>query len=397
MHSKLDITDEFYSKKRPYSPSSKLLVGAGPCNCSPRVMYTYSHEPVIIPGDEVYNIMEEFREMLKFALQTRNQATLAIQNSGTGGLEAALTNMVDPGEKIVVGVMGFWGQRIVEIARTRNIDVVVVSPQYGQVFTLEELEQAVIKHKPVLLFVTHGESSTGAVQPLEGLGDICHKYNCMLAVDAVITFGAIPLYVDRWGIDVLVTSTQKAARSFPGLAYLSFSPEAVERIKTRKTVPPFYFNVLELSKMWNCFDERIMYYYTYNSNLLAAAKEGIAEIIEEGLLETWQKHEKLNKRLWDGLVKLGLKIYVKNLEHRLHAVTAVELPPTVSFAAFNEYLVERYQIYISVGIGPTAVTHFRIGMMGYNARADMVDYVLDKIGEALKYCQQEKLRAIKLG
>ncbi|KAK5644987.1 hypothetical protein RI129_006287 [Pyrocoelia pectoralis] len=397
MHLKLDISDEFYSKKRPYHPSDKLLVGAGPSNCSARVLYTLSHEPVLLPGDEVFKIMVEFREMLKFVFQTTNEATLAIQNSGTGGIEATLTNTVDPGEKIIVGVMGFWGKRVADIAKTRQLDVVEIVPQFGPVFTLNELETAIIKHKPVLLYVTHGESSMGTVQTLEGLGDICHKYNCLLAVDAVVTLGAIPLYVDRWGIDIAVSSTQKAARSIPGLAYLTFSPKAVERMKNRKTVPPFYYNMLELFKVWNCFGVRSIYHYTYNSNLLAASKEGIAEIIEEGLLETWQKHEELNKRLWDGLEKLGLKFYIKNPEYRLHAVTSVELPPSVSFESFNNFLIERYQIYISFGIGPTSGTCFRIGIMGYNATAKLVDYMLEKINEALKYCQGEKLMTTKLG
>ncbi|KAK5644986.1 hypothetical protein RI129_006286 [Pyrocoelia pectoralis] len=376
-------------KKRPYHPGSELVVGGGPCNCSPRVLQTFANAPILLPGVEVYEIMAELKEMLKYVFQTKNEATLALQTSGTGGIDASLTNILEPGEKVIVGVMGEWGERIADVARTRQLEIIELIPQYSLVFTIDELAEAIIKHRPALLYITHGETSTGVFQNLEGLGDICHKYNCLFAVDTVVTLGTIPLHVDRWNIDIAVSASQKGARSLPGLAYLTFSPRAVKRIQSLKTPSPFYYNMLELFKIWNCLNERSEYYYTYNSNLLSAAKEGLAEIIEDGLLETWNRHKILSKKLWKGLEKLELKLFVKDPKIRLFPVTSIHLPPGVAFRPFKKYLVDQHHMHVGRGLGLTSNSCFRIGIMGYNARSSVVDFVLEKISEAIEYFEEE--------
>ncbi|KAK4875452.1 hypothetical protein RN001_011874 [Aquatica leii] len=365
-----------------------FLVGPGPANCSPRVLTALSSYPILPPGYQIFKVISEVKQLLKYAFQTQNDATLAIQNSGTGGLEAAIINTVDPKEVIIVAVNGYWGERVAEIGRLREITVIEIVPKKPGVFTFEELEEAIKKHKPVLLFITHGESSTGLLQPLKGLGNICHKYNCLLAIDAVVTLGGCPLFVDDWSIDIAVSAPQKAARGLPGLSYLTFSPKAVKRIRAIKTKPPFYYNILKLCDVWKCFDQHSPYYYTFNSNLLYAAREGLLELLEETLSVSCDKHKKLAKRLWSGLEKLGFEFIVKKPEDRLWTVTPVYLPPNISWAKINEYLTTKYQLFVGCGLGSYENKIIRIGIMGYNARDELVQRVLDKLQEALLYCQK---------
>jgi len=383
---KLDIPNNFKPAERAFRLPNKLLLSAGPTNCSPRVTAALTNPGTTPVCKEIYEVMDDIKEMLKFVFQTKNKVTVAIQNSGTGGLEAALCNLVDPGEKIIIAVGGIWGHRTVEKAKARGIDVIRMDSQPGDVFTMEELEREIIKHKPVLLFITHGESSGGTVQSLERLGEICHKHNCLLAVDAVVSLGGVPLFVDRWGIDIAVSASQKAIGAPPGLAFLTFSPRAMERLRTIKTPPPFYYNILGLCDAWNCLGNPRKYHYTYSTQLLCAAREALAEIVEEGLENVWERHRIIAERFWAGAERLGIKMFVELPENRLWTVNCVCLPPKVKWTVLTSYLEEKYQVVVGFGIGPTANKALRIGAMGYNARPEVVDYILEILEDGIKFC-----------
>ncbi|KAF5296364.1 hypothetical protein FQR65_LT10256 [Abscondita terminalis] len=364
----------------------KLLVGGGPPNCSPGVLHALSQPPLSAVCEELYLLIDEIQEMLRYVFQTTNKVTLGIQTSGTGGIEAALLNVVDPGETVIIGVCGYWGTRLVQIAKRANINVVEMKVEKaGTTFSLEELEKEIIKHKPVLLFLVHGESSLGVLQQLEGLGDICHKHNCLLGIDAIASLGCVPLYVDRWKIDIAVSSSNKALRGPPGIAYLTFNPRAVNRIRSIKVKPPFYYDLLKLFDVWKCFDQHSIYYYTYNSNLLYAAREGLTEIAEEGISASCDKHKRLGKQLWVGLENMGFEMMVKNPKDRLWTITCVHLPNNLTWSEINDYLSSRYKLLLGPGIGPDSSRVVRIGIMGYNAREEVVQFLLDKLREAILY------------
>ncbi|KAF2879809.1 hypothetical protein ILUMI_26336 [Ignelater luminosus] len=387
---KLDVANTFTPGERNYSLPNKLLVTAGPTNCSPRVISAltqYSTTPVC---KEMYQMMDDMREMLKYVFQTKNELTLALQNSGTGGLEAALANLVDPGEKIIIASGGIWGDRTVEKAKIRNIDVVKLECKPGEVYDFAELEKEIIKHKPVMLFMTHGESSGGTNQPLEGLGDICHKYNCLLAVDAIVSLGGVPYFQDRWGIDVGVSATQKAIGAPPGLAFITLSPRAVQRMKTIKTRPPFVYNLWELAKVWNCFGEPRKYHYTYNSHMICAAREALAEIVDEGLENRWERHKNTAEAFWKGIEKLKMRCFVPNPELRLWTVNMLVLPSDIKWPVLLDYLENKYNVVIGFGIGPTTNKALRVGMMGYNARPEVVNYILKVLEDGIRYCRSSE-------
>lgn len=171
-------------------------------------------------------MIEDIKVLLRYVFQTKNEFTFLQQTSGSGGIETAITNLLDPGEKILVAIGGLWGDRVVEMAKRYDLEVVTLKAPLGEVFTKDQLEEAIIKHKPQMLFVTHGESSHGTLQPLEGIGDICKRHHCLFGVDCVVSLGAEPFYTDRWLVDVAIAATQKAIGAPPGMALITLSPRA---------------------------------------------------------------------------------------------------------------------------------------------------------------------------
>ncbi|XP_018326808.1 serine--pyruvate aminotransferase-like [Agrilus planipennis] len=386
---KLEVENGIESVFAKWNFQPQLLMGAGPSNCSPRTTNALTMEILSPVALDMYKIMDDIQCMLKHTFQTKNRLTLAIQSSGHGALESILTNLVNPGEKIIVAVGGVWGKRTVAIAQNYGIEVITLSCTPGEIYNFKDLEKQIMKHKPVLLFITHGESSAGTCQPLDGLGKICHKYNCLLAVDAVASFGGVPLFIDKWEIDAVAAGSQKAISAPPGMAFLSFSERAEQLMRAKKVPPPFYFDVIALGETWNCFGNPRKYHYTYGSHLLMSVREALMQLIEEGVLETWKRHEVCAKRLWNGLEQIGLELFVEKEENRLFTVASVIVPKDVKWPVLLDYISGKHHIDISFGLGPTAHTCIRVGSMGYNATYEKVDTVLKALEDGLKYCRSE--------
>lgn len=195
-----------------------------------------------------------------------------------------------------------------------------------------------------MIFLTHGESSHGTVQNLKGVSEICKKYNCLFGVDCVVSIGAEPLYVDKWGIDVAVGATQKALSAPTGMSLLTFSPKAVTKILSKKSPIPFYYDVKALGSYWNFMgNTKRFYYYSYNSSLLLSVREALIEIAEEGLDNVWKRHKDCAQRFYDSLEKIGLKLLIKNPEDRLCTVTTIILPDGVKWEKLLNFLLEKYK------------------------------------------------------
>lgn len=198
--------------------------------------------------------MDEIKEGLQYLFQTKNTLTLAISATGHGGMEATLCNLLEPNEVVLIAKNGIWGERAGNMAKRYGADVRYVETEAGKAFSLTEFETALIKHRPVVLFVTHGESSTGVMQPLEGLGELCHRHNCLLAVDTVAALGGTPLFTDKWEIDAVYTGSQKVIGAPPGFAPISLSPRAEKKVFNRKTpVTVYYWDLTQLGQYWACF------------------------------------------------------------------------------------------------------------------------------------------------
>ncbi|XP_070643162.1 alanine--glyoxylate aminotransferase isoform X2 [Bos indicus] len=211
---------------KPLFIPSRLLLGPGPSNLTPRVMAAGGLQVLGHMHQEVYQIMDEIKQGIQYVFQTRNPLSLAISGSGHCALEAALFNLLEPGDSFLVGVSGIWGQRAQDIAERIGARVYPMVKAPGGHFTLQEVEEALARHKPALLFLAHGESSTGVLQPLDGYGELCHRHQCLLLVDSVASLGGAPVYMDQQGIDVLYSGSQKVLNAPPGTSLISFSNKA---------------------------------------------------------------------------------------------------------------------------------------------------------------------------
>jgi len=374
------------SLAQPIQVPLKTLSGPGPSNVSDRVLQAQALPTLGHLHPEFTKIMDDIKAGVQYAFQTNNPMTLALSATGHAAMECVMVNMLEPGTTILVANNGIWGQRSQDMANRQGAEVKEVTTPAGTNFSLSTLEAAVEKHKPDILFITHGESSTGVVQPLEGVGAMCHAHNCLLAVDTVASLGGVPVQADELEIDVIYTGSQKVLGVPPGTAPISFSPRAVNHFKKRKTVPrSFYLDLNWLGEYWNCWpDKGRVYHHTGPVNSMYGLREGLAMLAEEGLDNCWQRHRLCAEHLQAGVVEMGLELFVQDPKARLPTVNTIKVPEGVNWKAVADYCMNNGLIEISGGLGPTAGKVWRIGVMGNNADIKTVNKVLDCFKMALK-------------
>ncbi|XP_066155900.1 alanine--glyoxylate aminotransferase [Euwallacea fornicatus] len=379
--------------KRLLAIPHKLLMGPGPSNLSPRILHALS-QPVLGHMDpDVFRIMDEIKKGLQYMFQTKNKLTLCVSASGHAGMETVLCNLVEPGDKVLVLVNGIWGKRAVDMAQRYGATVQKMQNRdLRENFSLIEIENAVSKFKPKIFFAVQGESSTGVYQPLEGIGEITKRYNCLLVVDTVASLGAVPLKMDAWKIDAVYTASQKVIGTPPGLALLSFSERAQKVIRERKSkVLVYFFDIKLLGQQWKCFEEDLprIYHHTTCANLLYALREGLAVITEEGLENVIQRHEQCAQQLYKGLAEMGLELFVEDEQKRLPSVTTIKVPPNVIWTDVVDFAMKNYHLEVSGGLDSTAGKVWRIGIMGYNAKPKNIIFILSVLKEALEHCNKK--------
>nr|XP_004667877.1 serine--pyruvate aminotransferase [Jaculus jaculus] len=377
---------------KPFSVPKRLLLGPGPSNLAPRVLAAGGLQVIGHMSKEMQQIMDEIKQGIQYAFQTTNPLTLAISGSGHCAMETALVNLLEPGESFLVGANGVWGLRAADIAERIGAHVHRMIKEPGSHYTLQEVEEGLAQHKPVVLFLTHGESSTGVMQPLDGYGELCHKYQCLLLVDSVASLGGVPLYMDQQGIDVLYSGSQKVLNAPPGTSLISFSDKAKHKVYSRKTKPvSFLMDITCLAKLWGCEGKTRMNHHTMPVISLYCLRESLALIAEEGLEHSWQRHQETTAYLHERLQGLGLQLFVKDPAIRLPTVTTVAVPTGYNWRDIVNYVVDHFDIEITGGFGPSEGKVLRIGLLGYNATKENVDRMAEALREALQHCPQNKL------
>ncbi|XP_033895064.3 alanine--glyoxylate aminotransferase-like [Acipenser ruthenus] len=370
----------------------RLMLGPGPSNVPPRILSAGGRPIIGHMHKEMFEIMDDIKKGIQYAFQTKNELTMAISGSGHAAMEAALYNAVERGETVLIGVNGIWGERAADISERMGADAKRLVKLPGECFTLQEIEQALSKHKPVLFFITHGESSTGIAHPLDGLGALCHKYNCLLLVDSVASLGGAPIYMDKQEIDILYSGSQKVLNAPPGTAPISFSERAKQKIFSRKTKPvSFYLDMGWLANYWGCDGKPRVYHHTGPVSGFFALRESLAILAEQGLENNWKHHQEMALYLHQGLEKLGLKLFVKDKNLRLPTVTTIAVPEGYDWRDITAYIMKNYSMEITGGLGPSVGMVLRVGLMGYNCTKANADLVLQALGDALQHCQKSKV------
>jgi len=369
----------------PINVPLKTLAGPGPSNVSDRVLQAQALPTLGHLHPEFCKIMDDIKSGVQYIFQTKNTMSLALSATGHAAMECVMTNMLEPGKTVLIANNGIWGIRSADMARRQGATVKEITTPTGTCFTFAQIEAGIKEYKPDLLFVTHGESSTGVLQPLEGLGPLCHANNCLLAVDTVASLGGAPLKADDLEIDVIYTGSQKTLGVPPGTAPISFSPKATEAFKAR-TRPPcsFYLDLGWLGEYWNCWpDKGRVYHHTGPVNSMYGLREGLAMVAEEGLENVWRRHRLCADHLQTGLREMGLEMFVPDPKARLPTVNTIKIPDGVNWQAVTGYCMKNHLVEISGGLGPSAGKVWRIGVMGNNANIKTVSKVLGALREAL--------------
>ena len=362
------------------NPPPRLLLGPGPSDVHPRVL-TAMATPLLGHLDPFFlTLMNETREMLQQAFRTRNALTFPVSATGMAGMETCLVNLLEPGDKIVICVNGFFGQRMLDVAARTGARVTELAVPWGNVFDLDALRDALKATRPKVLAIVQAETSTGAWQPIEQIGKLCHEFGTLLLVDAVTALGCVPLEVDGWEIDAVYSCTQKGLSCPPGLSPVSFSPRAVEAIGKRKTkVQSWYLDMTLVQRYWG--DDRF-YHHTAPITMIYALREGLRLLLEEGLEARWQRHMLNHRAIKAGLTALGLA-YSAAEGHQLPQLNAVKIPAGVDDLTVRKQLLAEFGIEIGGGLGDFKGKVWRIGVMGHNSRPNCVLVVLAALEKCL--------------
>nr|WP_320667585.1 alanine--glyoxylate aminotransferase family protein [Prochlorococcus sp. MIT 1307] len=356
------------------SVPTRLLLGPGPSNAHPDVLKALALPPVGHLDPFYVDLMSEVQELLRYAWQTDNRLTLPMSGTGSSAMEATIANTVEPGDKVLIANNGYFGSRLIDIAERYRADVVTIEKPWGEAFSLGEIEEAILLHKPTVLGIVHAETSTGVCQPMEGIGGLCKKHDCLLLLDTVTSLGGVPLFIDKWGVDLAYSCSQKGLSCPPGLGPFTISSRAEEKLNSRVgKVPNWYLDVSLLNKYWG--SDRV-YHHTAPVNMNFAMREALRLLSEEGLENSWTRHRTNAERLWDGLQSLGLELHVQK-ELRLPTLTTVRIPDGINGKAFTLHLLNNFGIEIGGGLGALAGKVWRIGLMGYNSTSENVDKLLN--------------------
>jgi alanine-glyoxylate transaminase/serine-glyoxylate transaminase/serine-pyruvate transaminase len=357
----------------PLSVPNRLLLGPGPSNAHPAVLHAMSTTPLGHLDPAFLEVMDEIQALLRYVWQTENPMTIAISGTGSAAMEATMANSVDPGDVVLVGVMGYFGNRLVDMAERYGGDVRVLNKPWGQVFALDELRTAMETHRPKILALVHAETSTGARQPLEGVGDLCRDLGSLLLVDTVTSLGGVPIFLDEWGVDLAYSCSQKGLGCSPGASPFSMSTRAQEKLHRRPgKVANWYLDSSLLGKYWG--PERV-YHHTAPINLYYGLREALRLIAEEGVENSWQRHQTNVEYLWQSLENIGLTMHVER-QFRLPTLTTVRIPEGADGKAIARRLLLEHNIEVGGGLGELAGKVWRVGLMGYNSRPENVDQLI---------------------
>jgi alanine-glyoxylate transaminase/serine-glyoxylate transaminase/serine-pyruvate transaminase len=361
----------------------KLLLGPGPSNPAPRVLAALARPTLGHLDPDFLAIMDETKDQLRAVMRTDNAVTFPVSGTGSAGMEFIKVNFLEPGDKAVVAIHGVFGLRMANLTESMGVETRRVEFEWGQPIDRDQLYAAIDEERPKLVHLVNGETSTGVYQDMAGFGDFIHQRGGLLSMDCVTSLSGMPVEVDQWGVDLAFSGTQKCLGCPPGLSPVTVSSRAVDVFGERKTpVPSFYLNLTELLKYVGTGSGGARsYHHTAPVNMIYALREALALILEEGLESRWKRHQAAAEYLIDQLGQRGFKPLVE-ASCRLHPLTTVLLPDGLDDAAVRLRLLTEEDIEVGGGLGPLAGKIWRVGLMGENARPEVVD----RLVQALDRC-----------
>ena len=362
-------------------PPTRILLGPGPSMIDPRVQQAMTFLPIGHLDPFLLKLYEEEQELLRNVFQTKNDWTFALSGTGTAGMEAALANLIEPGDAVLVASHGYFGERMVEIARRHGALVEQIARPWGQIFSVAEIETALKKKKYKVFAIVHAETSTGAEQlHMAEIVAVAHRWGALVVLDTVTSLGGIQVKVDEWGVDLAYSASQKCLGAPSGLAPITVGPRAQEIIEKRTNpVMSFYLDLKLYAGYWNGSHS---YHHTAPSSLHLALREALRLVVEEGLEMRFTRHRENAMLLWDGLSTLGMQPFIPT-EYRLPVLTTPNLPGGLNEALIRKRLLDEFNIEIAGGFGALKGKVWRIGLMGFSSQRGNVSLLLDAIKKLL--------------
>lgn len=366
---------------KPLNPPQRILLGPGPSNVHPRVQMAMLGAMVGHLDPYFITIMEDTTVLLRRVFRTENKLTFPISGTGSAGMEAALCNFLEPGDVAIVGVSGYFGERMAEIARRCGARVVQLAADWGRIIEPEAIEAAFKKEKQVkLLALVHAETSTGVLQPLAEASRLAKEYDALFLVDTVTSLGGHEVAVDDWGIDICYSGTQKCLSCPPGLSPFTVNEKALSTISKRKYQMASWY--LDLSLLATYWSNSRFYHHTAPISMVYALHEALAVIVDEGLEARTERHLKHGAALQAGIEAMGLTLHAQQ-GHRLSTLTTVRIPSGVDDLQVRQGLLNKWNIEIGGGLGPLKGQIWRIGLMGYGSNPENILLVLGALEKEL--------------
>src|SRR5271155_5641881 len=364
----------------PLQPPRRYLFGPGPTMVDPRV-YEALSKPIVGHLDPYFiQVMGDVQQLLKTAFGTTEGATLVISGTGSAGMEAAVTNFVEPGAKFAVFANGFFSDRLTEMAKRNGAEVVRFEKAWGETYTDDEAREFIGREKPKVVAYVHAETSTGALQSGQAICAAAHDAGALVVADCVTSLGGVPVEFDRTGIDIAYSCTQKGLSCPPGLSPMAMSARAMEFLRARTTPPRSWYLDLKLIHDYSTVSHR--YHHTAPISMFYALREALTVIADEGIENRWERHRLSNRAFVKGIEAMGLSMHVPE-EHRIATLNTVRVPGGVDEAKVRKRLLDEPGIEIAGGFGPLAGKVFRIGVMGPLATEDNVQFFLKEFKKAL--------------
>ena len=362
------------------NPHARILLGPGPGMAAPRVVRAMATPPVGHLDPDLLAIYAEEQELLRYVFQTQNEWTFALSGTGTSGMEAALVNLIEPGDNVLVAIIGYFGERLAEIAARQGANVDRINKPLGEIFPVEEIESALRQKQYKVFAFVHAETSTGAEQLyVKEIVDAAHAQGALVVMDTVTSLGSIPLKVDEWGVDVAYSASQKGLGAPSGLAPITVNARAQAAIEKRaKPVSSFYLDLKQYANYWGNHG----YHHTASASLHYALREALRMIYEEGLDNVHARMRKNAELLWNGLEAIDVVPFIP-LEYRLPPLTTAQVPAGVDPHKVRDQLLSEYNIEIAAGFGALKDKVWRIGLMGYSSSKENITLFLAALEELL--------------
>lgn len=367
------------------NPVPRLLMGPGPINADPRVLKALSTQLLGQFDPQFRLMMRETMALYRAFFETQNDWTFVLDGTARSAIEMVMMSAIENGDKVLVCSFGRFGQLLDEIAQRCGANVKVIYTDWGTVFDLEQIETEIKEFSPKLVAICQGDTSTTMLQPLEGLGELCHRYGAMLQVDATASCGGTPLPVDAWAVDAVTAGLQKCLAGPSGIAPITLSNRMAESIYSRRHIeaglrPANYVpgvgariasNYMDVAMIMDYWSDAGLNHHTEATSMLYCARECARIFVQEGLQNVYSRHAAGSRAVVAGVQCMNLKVY-GDLANKMPNVTGVYIPDGINGDKVRSALLNDFNIEIGTSFGPLNGKVWRIGAMGYNARQDTI-------------------------